>query len=273
MTERTDGIVAGYDGSSPSTEAVCWAAREAQARGTTLTVCLAWQPDHMITPVTDLAEQRGKEILALGLPYAQSELGPARVRSALIAGSAARVLCELSRTAEMVVVGSRGHSELPGLRLGSVSWQVAGHASGRVVVVRGRWRPVNQSPGPILAGVDDSPASREALRFAFEEAALRGVPLVVLCALADGLGVLGGAHEMEEDFHHLMTAEEKEHSEVTVFRQVAFGPPRSALLAAAAEAQMLVVGARGRGGIAGMNLGSVAQAVLHHSPCPVGIIR
>ena len=47
MTGMTYGIVAGYDGSPGSAQAVRWAAREALARGTTLTVCLAWRPDHM----------------------------------------------------------------------------------------------------------------------------------------------------------------------------------------------------------------------------------
>lgn len=92
----------------------------------------------------DLARQHGQEILTLGQPYAGSLLGPGRIRADLAGGPAARVLCERSRNADMVVVGGRGHSELPGLQLGSVSWQVAGHASGRVVVVRGPWRPANQ---------------------------------------------------------------------------------------------------------------------------------
>jgi nucleotide-binding universal stress UspA family protein len=85
--------------------------------------------------------------------------------------------------------------------------------------------------------------------------------------------VLGGAREMQERFTELMTAEEQEHPEVIVLRQVTPGPPRPALLAAAAQAQMLVVGCRGLCGVKGMSLGSVAQAVLHHSPCPVGIVH
>lgn len=78
---------------------------------------------------------------------------------------------------------------------------------------------------------------------------------------------------MEAGFSHAMTACEKELPDVTVLRQVAQGAPRTALLAAAAGAQLLVVGCRGRGGVPGMNLGSVAQAMLHYAPCPVGIIR
>jgi nucleotide-binding universal stress UspA family protein len=56
-------------------------------------------------------------------------------------------------------------------------------------------------------------------------------------------------------------------------RQATFGTPRSALLTAAAEAQILVVGSRGRGGLEGMSLGSIASALLHHSPCPVAVVH
>jgi len=277
MTDMTHGIVAGYDGSPGSGEALRWAAREAQARGTTLTICLAWMPDLMMLPtetaLADLARARGREILDRGLPYAQSVLGPCRVRAELADEPASRALCERSRTAEMIVVGSLGHSGLAGLRLGSVSWHLAAHGHGRIVIVRGKWRPVNESPGPVVAGVDGSPASWAAIAFAFEEAALRDVPLVAVCALADSPGTLGGARRMEEEFSRAMTLREKEHPDVTVLRQVAAGAPRSALLDAAAGAQILVLGARGLGGLGGMSLGSVAQALLQHAPCPVAIVR
>lgn len=277
MTGKMYGIVAGYDGSPGAAQALRWAAREARARDTALTVCLAWTPDHVELPtetdLCDLARQHGQEILTRGLPYAGSLLGPGRVRADLAGGAAARVLCERSRDADMVVVGSRGHSELPGLRLGSVSWQVAGHASGRVVVVRGPWRPANQPPGPVVAGVDGSPAGRAAIAFAFEEAALRGVPLLAVCALTDAPGRLGEIRRIREDFENLMTDEAKAHPEVSVWHRVLPGTPRAALLAAAAEAQLIVVGARGRGGFDEMNLGSIAHAVLQYAPCPVAVVR
>ena len=277
MTEMTHGIVAGYDGSPDSGHALCWAAREAKAHGTTLTVCLAWTPDHMALPtesdLCDLAREHGQIILARGLPYAESVLGPARVRAELAGGSAAYVLCERSKTAEEVVVGCRGYSELRDLLLGSVSWQVAGHACGRVVVVRGEWQSANQAPGPVVVGADGSPAAQAAITFAFEEAALRDVPLVAVCALTDASGRLGEGHEVQEDFEHLLSCEAKEHPEVTVVRRVLAGTPRAALLTASTDAQMIVVGARGRGGLERMCLGSVAQAVLHHAPCPVGVVH
>jgi nucleotide-binding universal stress UspA family protein len=277
MTAMTYGIVTGYDGSPDGDRALRWAAREATARGTTLTVCLAWAPDHLAlragSDLCDLAREHGREILARGLPYAESVLGPGRVSTELAGGSAAHVLCERSRTAEMVVVGCRGYSELRDLQLGSVSWQVAGHASGRVVVVRGEWQPANQPPGPVVVGADGSPAAQAAIAFAFEEATLRDAPLVAVCALADAPGRLGEGRQVEEDFDHLMACEAKAHPEVTVTRRVLAGTPRAALLTAAADAQMVVVGSRGRGGLDRMRLGSVAQAILHHAPCPVGVVR
>jgi len=276
MTGTTYGIVAGYDGSPGAAQALRWAAR-AWARGTTLTVCLAWTPDHMELPtesaLCDLAKQHGQEVLTRGLPYAESALGPGLVHPDLAAGSAAQVLCERSRAAELLVVGSRGHSELPGLRLGSVAWEVAGHASGRVVVVRGAWRPANRVPGPIVLGADGSPAGLAATVFAFEEAALRDVPLVTMCALTDAPGRLGGSHQVEEDFDQIVAVAAKDYPDVSVVRQVLAGTPRAALLSAAADAQLLVVGARGRGGFGEMSLGSIAQAMLLYAPGPVAVVR
>jgi nucleotide-binding universal stress UspA family protein len=277
MTGMTDGIIAGYDGSAGSHEALRWAAREAWARGTVLTICLAWPPDDLTVlgdaGLHDRARQRADEILACGAGYAGSVADLTEVRTVLAEGSPTRVLCERSSAAKMVVVGSRGHGGLAGAQLGSVSWQVACHGQGRVVVVRGQWRPVNQAPGLVVAGVDGSPASQDALTFAFEEAALRHVALVAVCALADAPGMVGGGQRMEDDFSRQMTLQEKEHPEITVLRHVAFGAPRSALLTAAAEAQLLVVGSRGLGGVEGMSLGSVAGALLHHSPCPVAVVH
>lgn len=85
MTGKMYGIVAGYDGSPGAAQALRWAAREARVRDTELTVCLAWTPDHMELPTEsdrfDLARQHGQEILTRGLPYAESLLGPGRIRA------------------------------------------------------------------------------------------------------------------------------------------------------------------------------------------------
>ena len=277
MAERTEGVVVGYDGSPGSELALRWSAREARERKVPLLVCYAWVPEHLALlgdpQVFDLARRRGAEIVARGVRYAETVTGDGGASALLAYGPAADELCARSRTADMVVTGSRGHGRLAGLLLGSVAGQVAAHGYGRIVVIRGPWRPANWPPGPVVAGVDGSAASLAALGFAAEEAALRDVPLIAICALADAPGVLGGAGRMEEEFSRGMANWEKEHPEVTVLRQVTNGTPRSALLTAANDAQMVVVGSRGRGGLAGMTLGSVTHALLHHASCPVGIAR
>ena len=71
MTGAAFGILAGYDGSPCSREALSWAAREARARGVVLTVCHAWAPAYPVPPSAaaafDLARRGGEQILAEGL--------------------------------------------------------------------------------------------------------------------------------------------------------------------------------------------------------------
>ena len=234
MTGTVHGIVAGYDGSADSEQALSWAVREARARRLTLTVCHAWGPAYSPpdseAPAMHLIRRHGEQVLARGMRYACALRGTGKVRPLLAEGSPAAALCEHSHDADMVVVGSRGHGGVAGLLLGSVSAQVAAHAGGRVVVVRGHWRPAAEFvPGPVVVGADGSAASQAAVRFAFEEAELRNVPLLAVCALADTSGILGRAHLLREDFEQEVSRG-KEHPEVTVLVQIADGAPRVALL-------------------------------------------
>ena len=272
------GILAGYDGSPGSGEALAWAAAEATSRRSPLTVCSAWAPGYRALPgeVTafDLARRSGERTLAQGVQFVHDLMMPVGIRPLLTAGPAAVVLCEHSARAEMLVVGGRGQGGFGGLPLGSVSSQVTAHALGRIVVVRGHWRRVpNHAPPVIVVGAEGSAASEPAVEFAFEEAAYHGTALLAVCALADSPGNLGAARQVEESFERLIDRYEKAHPEVVVGRHVTQGCARTALLGAAGGAQLLVVGARGRGGIEGMMLGSVSSALLHHAPCPVGIVH
>jgi nucleotide-binding universal stress UspA family protein len=214
-----------------------------------------------------------EHVAAEGLRTARNTLGSQNVRLLVIYGSPAAVLCDHSAVDDMVVVGSRGRGGMSRLLLGSVGLQVAGHAQGRVVVVRGHWRRDGYIPGPVVLGVDGSACSRVAAAFAFEEAALRNAPLQAVCALADSPGTLGGWGRLQEGVEQVIDELAKEYPEVTVLRQISPGSPRDALLAAAHRSQMLVVGARGLGGIHGMMLGSVSHAMVHHAPCPVAVVH
>src|SRR5215831_8981776 len=276
MTGTIHGILVGYDGSPDSERALRWAAREARWRGAVLTVCHACAPGEADVEsgdgrAPDHMQPAGHHNPAGALRFAQELMGPGQARPLLAAGPAARVLCQHSADADMVVVGQRGRGGLPGSLLGPVGQQVCAHARGRVVVVRGHWYPAaGYVPGPVAVGADGSDGSRAAIAFAAEEAALREVPLLTVCALADSPGSLGGARRMQEVFDRDITRWEKEYPELTILRQVSFGQPRTTLLDAASGAQLLIVGSRGRGGLKGMLLGSVSQAMLNHARCPVG---
>jgi nucleotide-binding universal stress UspA family protein len=268
-------ILVGYDGSAGATEALAWAAREARARGSLLTVCLVRAPEFAgphANADTGGESRTAEQRLATGLKLARTVAGQDAVQPLLADGPIAATLCERSGEAEMVVVGSRGHGGMPGLPVGSVGLQVASHGRGRIVVVRGNWQPVpGHAPLPVVAGIDGSPSSDAALAFAFEEAELRRTYLVAVCALADDPGVLGAAGRIKEGFERLVSHHERQNPEISVDRRFSEGPPRAALLEAATQAQMIIVGARGRGGFEDMAVGSVGLAILTYARCPVGI--
>lgn len=98
-------------------------------------------------------------------------------------------------------------------------------------------------------------------------------PDAAVCAQMDAPGVFGDGYRMAEDFSDAMNSQENAHPDVTVTRALETGAPRAALLTAAAGAQLLVVGSRGRGGLDARNLGSVAAVMVHYAPCPVAVTR
>ncbi len=139
--------------------------------------------------------------------------------------------------------------------------------------------------GKIVVGVDGSPGSRAALHWAHDEAALRGATLVavtvwqfpVMTSLP-AFGAMPPPEDMggEAETSLLRTLSEEgiaASDEVPVTSVVAEGAAAPALLDAAADADLLVVGSRGHGGFTGLLLGSVSQQCVSHAPCPVVVVR
>ncbi len=190
------GILVGYDGSAASEDALAWAAREALARGAALTVCLAqvprFPPPSAEHDSGDDPEGGARHLLERAVRRARDLMPAGDVRPLLANGPATAVLCKHCATADMVVVGSRGGGGLPELPIGSVGLQVAAHAPGRVVVIRGHWRNLPGQPGPVVVGTEGSAASKAAVTFALEEASLIKLTCWQVCALADAPGALGG---------------------------------------------------------------------------------
>jgi len=131
-------IVVGIDGSPESLKATAWAAEQARATGGTLELLIVWaRPMSYGLPLVVGGynpEQEAQDVVdkaASGI-----ELPAPRLRTSVVNGASAMVLVERSRTADLLVVGSRGHGGFAELLLGSVSDHCVHHASCPVVVVR-----------------------------------------------------------------------------------------------------------------------------------------
>ena len=143
-------IVVGVDGSAASRDALRWAVAEARLRGASVVALNAWQvpavpadiapvPMHTAAfDVTDLLPRLEEGARRLVASVVQEVVGDAEVdiREAVVEGAPTTALIAASRDAELLVLGSRGHGGFTGLLLGSVSLQVAQHASCPVVICR-----------------------------------------------------------------------------------------------------------------------------------------
>jgi nucleotide-binding universal stress UspA family protein len=141
-----------------------------------------------------------------------------------------------------------------------------------VVVVRGERRT-----GPVVVGTDGSAESEEALAFGFEEAARTGQPLkVVYCwhpqdQHAESIESTQGL--LKNWLAESLAPYLDKYPAVRAQASVVEGRPTAQLVDMSATASLVVVGSRGRGGVAGLLLGSVSQSLLHHADSPVAIVR
>lgn len=282
-------LVVGVDGSDSSLRAVDWAADEAALRDVPLRVVFAslWERYEGTALAPELGESSGhvtpEDILAAAVRRARRHHAGLSVTTAVVPEEPEYVLVRESRNASALVVGTRGRSGLAGALLGSVSLAVATHAHCPVVVIRGSHdnRATGGRHDRIVVGVADAPTA--ALRFAYEEARRRGVPLEAVrawrCPAHESIShpLLTGEPERpheERAAKELEAALSDAPADVELRRRTVEGPARRVLLAASEEAGLLVVGRRrpGRSGRPGPRLGRVAHTVLHHSGCPVVVV-
>jgi nucleotide-binding universal stress UspA family protein len=285
-------VVVGVDGSASSLAAVETAAREARWRSARLRVVHAffWPAMHVPLGPLPLGPPEGgiqnmvENLLGEAVARARSVAPEVDVSHAVVTGEPLTVLEAQSHAAQLVVVGSRGMGGFVGLLVGSTAVHLSAHGKCPVLVVR----DAGDEAGPVVVGVDGSVMGEQAVDFAFVEAALRKAPVRALHAwttwnaplpapqdatvpYANPPGALAG--EEERLVSEALAGHRERHPEVAVEHQVVHGRTREALIEASHSAQLLVVGARGRGGFAGLLLGSVSQAVLHHAHCPVAVVR
>ncbi|WP_436498392.1 universal stress protein [Actinokineospora sp. HUAS TT18] len=288
MTMPERAILVGVDGSSSSVRAARWAAAEAARRKLPLHIVAVFTWPVTGYPEALVASHQLHEALRTNahdwVRQARDAVlddAPA-ITDEVVPGYAPTVLLARAKRASMVVVGSRGLGGFSGLLLGSTAVALAAHAACPVAVVRGEGE---FDSGPVVVGVDGSPLSERAIAFAFEEASARGAELRAVLAWSDwpievmlekGYGSLyldTYVDEAEELLAQRLAGWSEKYPDVVVTREVARSGAARLLLKQAQDAQLVVVGSRGRGGFAGLTMGSTSQALIHHAPCPVVVLR
>ena len=287
---RHHGIVVAVDGSPLSRLATAWAARDAALRHVPLTLVHV-MPSTDIGPWLDIPDtedylaERGRlaeEILTEARDIATGYLdGDHRVTvdQLVLAGPKMPDLIDVSKDADMMVVGCRGVSGLPGLLLGSTSSALVHHAHCPVAVIHEVDSSADIADAPIVVGIDGSPASELATAIAFDEASRRGVVLVAVHTwmnIADFVvdvprGDMEG--QADEELAQRLAGWCERYPDVVVRRVVGQGNPAHRLIEESRDAQLLVLGSHGRGGFAGLVLGSVSWAVTQVARVPVIVAR
>ncbi|MET9173716.1 universal stress protein [Streptomyces misionensis] len=278
-------VVAGVDGSEESLRAVDRAADEAALRGAPLRLVYAslWEryegsliAQEVGRPVEEVI---ARDVMGAAERRAHQRRPGLVVTAAVLAEEPEVALVNESSLARLVVLGCRGRGGVAELLLGSVSLSVAAHAHCPVIVLRGRPEEP-AAPGRVVLGVTEKGACPAAVRFAAEEAALRGVPLEAVRAwrrpahTTAGHPPLSGAPvpAQEEAAEALEEALRDLPDGLRAQRRTAEGPARDVLVGASRDAGLLVVGVRRRSGRFGPRLGRVAHGVLHHARCPVAVV-
>ncbi|MFI1168692.1 universal stress protein [Streptomyces sp. NPDC020801] len=285
-------VVVGVDGSPSSLHAVEVGAYEAALRGVGLRLVHAfgWPSTHVPpgAPAWNPAVAGVRELvdgmLVEAGQRARSIAPQVEITREVTVGEPLPVLESESRTASLAVVGSRGLGTFGSLLLGPTAVHLAAHARCPVLVVRGSPKPGD----PVLLAVDGSPAGERAIEFAFDEASLRGADLRAVHVwntwserswegTGDSLNAVVDVERHREAEQRLLddalSPWQARHPQVAVERCLLRSRIRQGLIDASRDAQLVVAGARGRGGFTGLLLGSVCQALLHHAHCPVTVVR
>jgi nucleotide-binding universal stress UspA family protein len=281
-------VVVGVDGSPESRTAVDLGAWEADRRRVPLRLVHGYQPPVMYGPAVAIAYDATAPLAyARTLVDAEAERvrqrhPELRVSTAVLIGDPGLVLIDESADAVLVVVGSRGVSSFHSLLLGSVCARVAAHARVPVVVVR----PTAPHARGVVVGVDGSPGSVPAVEFAFAEAAARGTGLTAVYAWTvppiTNLGPVTRWHydpvEAQDEADRVLAEATagwaEKYPEVELLRRAVHTVnPLRTLIEESCDAELVVVGARGRGPIASLLLGSVSDGLVRHCRVPVVVVH
>ncbi|NEC91040.1 universal stress protein [Streptomyces sp. SID12501] len=294
-------ITVGLDGSQESRAAAEWAAREAKLRGLPLKIVHVWEP--VPTPMaqapilgaetqqhwTERIPREAAEGIRLRHPGVE-------VSTEQVSGHPGDALAEAAKSAELLVLGSRGLGGIGGFMVGSVGLSAVAYTDRPVVLVRAlevaadehemdpAGVPSAATPfWPVVLGLDVEHPDGTLIEFAFDAAQRRTTSLHVVHGwnpppyYAYGMAANPALHEAltlseSEAVAEVLRPWRKKFPDVEVVETSRYGSPAVHVVDASREASLVVVGRRIRRNPFGAHIGHVTHAVLHHSTAPVAVV-
>jgi nucleotide-binding universal stress UspA family protein len=294
MDQRPQKIVVGVDSSVEAAEALAWARRYAGPEDVIVAVH-AWAPPHLgqspyLTPVEPLRSEDLRGVAADALDRLLAPNHDERVHPMLSEGRPGPCILAEASDADLVVVGHRGESRMA-MMLGSTANYVLHHADRPVVVTHGDRTDL---PRRIVVGVDDRDLDTRDIQKGADSRSVRALRWAYGLRHTEHVTAVHGwslqplAWDLFGSMPQHVTELEAAAAEVVDTVVEAAGPPPEgvcverravqdigsrALIDAAHDADLVVVGSRGRGGFAGLLLGSTSAEVAAHSHVPVAVVR
>ncbi|MBH0177532.1 MAG: universal stress protein [Nitrospira sp.] len=237
-------------------------------------------------------EKSGEDILRRAASHtevalSQSAVRPrTAVRTLLLRGSPASTIarCAAQERSDLIVLGTRGLSDIKGFLLGSIARQVASLAACSVLVVK---RPI-KTARQILLSVDESKYSQRAAKFLRSGILPETENIIIFSSAITPITELAARHLTEQQINALnkpileratdFVAKMRDDfikEGFTVTTEVQFNHVVDAIIRIATynHADLLVVGSRGLSVREGLRLGSVSESLLRHAPCSILIVR
>jgi nucleotide-binding universal stress UspA family protein len=289
-------VVIGVDGSGGSRAALRWGLREAERRRVPVLIAHTFGPSLRDLTIgrndagpADLRRfhegaERARTLLARAGQQARASFPLLDVETVAVNERPSLGLVEVSRGADLLVVGTHGAGSFAAVLVGSTVMSVASHAYCTVVAVPAATSDPSLRRG-VVVGVDLQPGPTAVLARAFAEAHRHHEPVNALhvwatppspsleTSAAHRLDVASHLAERSAELADVLAPWRERYPTVVVHDQVVAGHPPRALAAAAQHARLLVVGCRTTGRGRTRPLGAVSHAVLHLSGCPVAVVH